>query len=112
MRKFKFGVGEVEDQVGAVTGLAWTEVGGELLTIEAVTSPGKGTIKTTGKLGDVMTESIATALSFVKARSIAYGIKPSVFEKKGAPRSRSRRRDAEGRAERPASRWSPRSYRR
>ena len=82
MRKFKFGVGEIEDQVGAVTGLAWTEVGGELLTIEAVTSAGKGTIKTTGKLGDVMTESIATALSFVKARSIAYGIKPSVFEKK------------------------------
>ena len=82
VRKFKFGVGEIEDQVGAVTGLAWTEVGGELLTIEAVTSPGKGTVKTTGKLGDVMTESIATALSFVKARSIAYGIKPSVFEKK------------------------------
>ena len=82
VRKFKFGVGETEDQIGAVTGLAWTEVGGELLTIEAVTSAGKGTVKTTGKLGDVMTESIATALSFVKARSIAYGIKPSVFEKK------------------------------
>ena len=82
VRKYKFGVGEIEDQVGAVTGLAWTEVGGELLTIEAVTSAGKGTVKTTGKLGDVMTESIATALSFVKARSIAYGIKPSVFEKK------------------------------
>ncbi len=82
VRKFKFGVGETEDQVGAVTGLAWTEVGGELLTIEAVTSPGKGAIKTTGKLGDVMTESIAAALSFVKARSVAYGIKPSVFEKR------------------------------
>jgi len=82
VRKFKFGVGETEDQIGAVTGLAWTEVGGELLTIEAVTSAGKGTIKTTGKLGDVMTESIATAVSFVKARAVAYGIKPNVFEKK------------------------------
>ncbi|UAJ09320.1 endopeptidase La [Polymorphobacter megasporae] len=82
VRKYKFGVGEIEDQIGAVTGLAWTEVGGELLTIEAVTSPGKGTIKTTGKLGDVMTESISAALSFVKARSVTYGIKPSLFEKK------------------------------
>ena len=82
VRKFRFGVGEVEDQIGAVTGLAWTEVGGELLTIEAVTAPGKGTIKTTGKLGDVMTESIAAALSFTKARAVQYGIKPSVFEKK------------------------------
>lgn len=82
VRKFRFGVGEVEDQIGAVTGLAWTEVGGELLTIEAVTAPGKGTIKTTGKLGDVMTESIQAALSFTKARAITYGIKPSVFEKK------------------------------
>ncbi|WP_439534796.1 S16 family serine protease, partial [Polymorphobacter sp.] len=60
----------------------WTEVGGELLTIEAVTVPGKGIVKTTGKLGDVMTESISAALSFVRARSAHYGIKPSVFEKK------------------------------
>ncbi len=82
VRKFRFGVGEVEDQIGAVTGLAWTEVGGELLTIEAVTAPGKGTVKTTGKLGDVMTESISAALSFTKARAVQYGIKPSVFEKK------------------------------
>ena len=82
VRKYRFGVGEVDDQVGAVTGLAWTEVGGELLTIEAVTAPGKGLIKTTGKLGDVMTESIQAALSFTKARSIQYGIKPSLFEKK------------------------------
>ncbi|WP_419813959.1 endopeptidase La [Glacieibacterium sp.] len=82
VQKYRFGVGEIEDQIGAVTGLAWTEVGGELLTIEAVTAPGKGTIRTTGKLGDVMTESIQAALSFVKARSIQYGIKPSVFEKK------------------------------
>ena len=82
VRKYRYGVGEVEDQIGAVTGLAWTEVGGELLTIEAVTAPGKGTVKTTGKLGDVMTESIQAALSFTKARAVQYGIKPSVFEKK------------------------------
>ncbi len=82
VRKYRFGVGEEEDQIGAVTGLAWTEVGGELLTIEAVTVPGKGMVKTTGKLGDVMTESIQAAMSFVKARSPAYGIKPSLFQRK------------------------------
>lgn len=82
VRKYRFGVGEEEDQVGAVTGLAWTEVGGELLTIEAVTVPGKGMVKTTGKLGDVMTESIQAAMSFVKARAPAYGIKPSLFQRK------------------------------
>ncbi|HKR93086.1 endopeptidase La [Novosphingobium sp.] len=82
VRKFRHGVGEEEHQVGAVTGLAWTEVGGELLTIESVTVPGKGAIKATGKLGEVMNESIQTAFSFVKARSPAYGIKPSVFQKK------------------------------
>ena len=82
VRKYRYGVGEADDQIGAVTGLAWTEVGGELLTIEAVTAPGKGLVKTTGKLGDVMTESIAAALSFTKARAVQYGIKPSVFERK------------------------------
>jgi ATP-dependent Lon protease len=80
--RYRYGMGEEEDQIGAVTGLAWTEVGGELLTIEAVTVPGKGAIKTTGKLGEVMTESIATAMSFVKARSPVYGVKPSVFSRK------------------------------
>jgi ATP-dependent Lon protease len=80
--RYRYGVGEEEDQIGAVTGLAWTEVGGELLTIEAVTVPGKGAIKTTGKLGEVMTESIATAMSFVKARSPSYGVKPSIFARK------------------------------
>ncbi|MEO5640144.1 MAG: S16 family serine protease, partial [Sphingomicrobium sp.] len=80
--RYRYGVSETEDQVGAVTGLAWTEVGGELLTIEAVTVPGKGAIKTTGKLGDVMQESIATAMSFVKARSPSYGVKPSIFARK------------------------------
>ena len=82
VRKYRYGVGEVEDQIGAVTGLAWTEVGGELLSIEAVTAPGKGLVKTTGKLGDVMTESISAALSFTKARAVHYGIKPSLFDKK------------------------------
>jgi len=82
VRKFRFGVGEEEDQIGAVTGLAWTEVGGELLTIEAVTVPGKGQVSTTGKLGDVMKESVQAAFSFVKARAPAYGIKPSLFARK------------------------------
>jgi ATP-dependent Lon protease len=75
-------MGEEEDQIGAVTGLAWTEVGGELLTIEAVTVPGKGQIRTTGKLGDVMKESVEAAMSFVKARSPSFGVKPSLFGRK------------------------------
>ncbi|HEX6375028.1 MAG TPA: endopeptidase La, partial [Allosphingosinicella sp.] len=82
VRRFRHGMGEEEDQIGAVTGLAWTEVGGELLTIESVTVPGKGQIKTTGKLGDVMQESIQAAFSFVKARSPSYGVKPSLFARK------------------------------
>lgn len=82
VRKFRHGVTDREDQVGAVTGLAWTEVGGELLTIEAVTASGKGQVRTTGKLGEVMTESVQAALSFVKARAPAYGIRPSLFARK------------------------------
>ncbi len=82
VRKFRHGVGDKEDQIGAVTGLAWTEVGGELLTIEAVTVPGKGQVKTTGKLGEVMTESIQAAMSYVKARAPSYGIRPSLFARK------------------------------
>ncbi|HEY0113669.1 MAG TPA: endopeptidase La [Allosphingosinicella sp.] len=82
VRRFRHGMGEEEDQIGAVTGLAWTEVGGELLTIEAVTVPGKGQIKTTGKLGEVMQESVQAAFSFVRARSPSYGVKPSLFGKK------------------------------
>ena len=82
VRKYRHGIGEDENQIGAVTGLAWTEVGGELLTIEAVTVPGKGQIKTTGKLGEVMSESIQAALSYVKARAPSYGIKPSIFNRK------------------------------
>ncbi len=80
--KYRHGLSEEENQIGAVTGLAWTEVGGELLTIEAVTVSGKGAVRTTGKLGDVMTESIQAALSFVKARAPALGIKPSLFQRK------------------------------
>jgi len=82
VRKFRYGVAEEENQVGAVTGLAWTEVGGELLTIESVTVPGKGMVKTTGKLGEVMNESVQAAFSFVRARSPAYGIKPSLIARK------------------------------
>ena len=82
VRKYRHDMGEEENQIGAVTGLAWTEVGGELLTIEAVTVPGKGQIRTTGKLGEVMGESIQAALSYVKARAPSYGIKPSLFARK------------------------------
>lgn len=82
VRKYRHGVSDEENQVGAVTGLAWTEVGGELLTIESVTVPGKGGAKTTGKLGEVMSEGVQMAFSFVKARAPAYGIKPSIFNRK------------------------------
>jgi len=82
VRKFRHGVSDEENQVGSVTGLAWTEVGGELLTIESVTVPGKGAVRTTGKLGEVMSESVQMAFSFVKARSPAYGIRPSIFQRK------------------------------
>jgi ATP-dependent Lon protease len=80
--KYRHGLSETENQIGAVTGLAWTEVGGELLTIESVTVPGKGGVKTTGTLGDVMKESVQAAYSFVQARSPSYGIKPSLFHRK------------------------------
>jgi ATP-dependent Lon protease len=82
VRRFRFGEVESEDMVGVTTGLAWTEVGGELLTIEAVMVPGKGRVTATGKLGDVMKESVQAAESYVKSRSAAFGIKPPLFEKK------------------------------
>ncbi len=82
VRRFRFGEAESEDLVGVTTGLAWTEVGGELLTIEAVTLPGKGRVTATGKLGDVMKELVQAAESFVKSRSYAFGIRPPVFEKR------------------------------
>ena len=82
VRRFRYGETEAEDMVGVVTGLAWTEVGGEILTIEAVLLPGKGAVKHTGKLGDVMQESVSAALSYVRSRSTTFGIKPTVFEKR------------------------------
>ncbi len=82
VKKFKFGEIENEDKVGVVTGLAWTEVGGELLSIESVVMPGKGKLEHTGKLGDVMKESIKAAKSYVRSRCLDYGIIPPTFEKK------------------------------
>ena len=82
IRKYRFGEIEQEDLVGVTTGLAWTEVGGELLSIEAVVMPGKGLISHTGKLGDVMQESVQAARSYVRSRSPDFGIVPTVFEKK------------------------------
>ena len=82
VQKFRYGEAESEDMVGVVTGLAWTEVGGEILTIESVIVPGKGAVKHTGKLGDVMQESVSAALSYVRSRSIRFGIKPTLFEKR------------------------------
>ena len=81
VRKFRYGEAEHEDLVGVSTGLAWTEVGGELLSIEAVTLPGKGRMTTTGKLGDVMQESVQAAKSYVRSRSVALGIIPPTFDK-------------------------------
>ncbi|MCV6595683.1 MAG: endopeptidase La [Mangrovicoccus sp.] len=81
VKKYRYGLAEAEDQVGVVTGLAWTQVGGDLLSIEAVKLPGKGRMKTTGKLGDVMKESIEAASSFVRSISPEIGVKPPQFEK-------------------------------
>ena len=80
--KYKFGELETEDRVGVVTGLAWTEYGGEILKIETVTMPGKGRMQITGKLGDVMQESVKAAKSFVRSKCLEYGIIPPIFEKK------------------------------
>src|SRR3954469_15846247 len=82
VRRFRFGEAESQDLVGVTTGLAWTEVGGELLTIEAVTLPGKGRVTATGKLGDVMKESVQAAESYVKSRAQAFGISPPMFDRK------------------------------
>ena len=80
--KFKFGELEANDKIGIVTGLAWTEYGGEILKIETVTMPGKGRMQITGKLGDVMQESVKAAKSFVRSKCLEYGIIPPLFEKK------------------------------
>jgi ATP-dependent Lon protease len=82
IRKHRYGEIEGEDAVGVVTGLAWTEVGGETLTIEAVMLPGKGRMQTTGKLGDVMKESIDAARSFVRSRAASLGVTPPTFDKR------------------------------
>ena len=82
VRKFRYGEAESEDMVGVVTGLAWTEVGGEILTIESVTVPGKGKVQHTGKLGDVMQESVSAAMSYVRSRATSFGIKPTLFERR------------------------------
>ena len=81
VKRFKYGLAEEEDVVGVVTGLAWTSVGGDLLSIEALKLPGKGRMKTTGKLGDVMKESIEAASSYVRSISPEIGVKPPQFEK-------------------------------
>ncbi len=82
VKKFKYGEVESEDKVGIVTGLAWTEFGGEILKIESIHMPGKGKMQITGKLGDVMQESVKAAKSFVRSKSLEYGIIPPIFEKK------------------------------
>ncbi len=82
VRRYRYGEAEHDDLVGVTTGLAWTEVGGELLTIEAVTIPGKGKITITGKLGDVMQESVQAADSYVRSRAATFGIKPTIFRSK------------------------------
>ena len=82
VKKFKYGEVELEDRIGVVTGLAWTEFGGEILKIETIHMPGKGRMQITGKLGDVMQESVKAAKSFVRSKSLEYGIIPPLFEKK------------------------------
>ena len=82
IKKYKYGEIDADDQVGIVTGLAWTEVGGEILQIESVIMPGKGIMTITGQLGDVMKESIHTAKSYVRSRAIEFGIKPTIFNQR------------------------------
>jgi ATP-dependent Lon protease len=82
VRKFRYGEAEKEDAVGIVNGLAWTETGGDILQIESVMLPGRGRMQTTGKLGDVMKESIDAARSFVRSKAVSFGIKPTTFDRK------------------------------
>ena len=82
VKKFRYGVIEEEDLVGVCTGLAWTEVGGELLSVESVVMPGKGNVAHTGTLGDVMKESVQAARAYIRSRSVEFGIVPTVFEKR------------------------------
>jgi ATP-dependent Lon protease len=80
--KYRYGEIETDDQVGVVTGLAWTDVGGELLTIEGVMMPGKGRMTVTGNLRDVMKESISAAASYVRSRAITFGVEPPLFDRR------------------------------
>jgi ATP-dependent Lon protease len=82
IKKFKYGEIESEDKIGIVTGLAWTEFGGEILKIESAIMPGKGKMQITGKLGDVMQESVKAAKSYIRSKSLEFGIIPPIFEKK------------------------------
>jgi ATP-dependent Lon protease len=82
VRRFRFGEAELEDLVGITTGLAWTEVGGELLQVEAVLVPGRGRVSVTGKLGDVMQESVQAANAYVRSRAAGFGIKQGIFDKR------------------------------
>ena len=82
VQKFNYGEIEEENRVGVVTGLAWTEVGGEILKIESVIMPGKGKMQITGKLGDVMQESVKAAKSYIRSKSLDFGIIPPIFDKK------------------------------
>ena len=82
VRKYRFGMAEEDDLIGVTTGLAWTEVGGELLSVEAVSMPGKGNVAHTGTLGDVMKESVQAARAYIRSRSVEFGIAPTVFEKR------------------------------
>ena len=82
VQKFNYGEIEEENRIGVVTGLAWTEVGGEILKIESAVMPGKGKMQITGKLGDVMQESVKAAKSYIRSKSLDYGIIPPIFDKK------------------------------
>ena len=82
VQKFKYGEIEEENRIGVVTGLAWTEVGGEILKLESAVMPGKGKMQITGKLGDVMQESVKAAKSYIRSKSLEYGIIPPTFDKK------------------------------
>ena len=100
VRRFRYGRAEENDQVGQVTGLAWTEVGGELLTIEAAVMPGKGKLTHTGQLGEVMQESIQAAMTVVRSRATRARPRAGVLSEGRRAHSRARGRDAEGRPER------------
>ena len=82
MPRFRPSMAEEKNEVGIATGLAWTEVGGELLVTETTLMPGRGKLTLTGKLGDVMQESVSAALSYIRSRAITFGIKPTLFDKR------------------------------